>query len=76
MKEHPIDRLMRPLRPLFIAALWLSVPIILFVLGQGLLAIRDTFGLWGMAICSLGSMVSVFGIASLLDSRRQEPPEQ
>lgn len=76
MKEHPIDRLMRPLKPLFIAGLWVSVPIFLFVLGQGLLAIRDTFGMSGMAICSIGSMISVFGIASLLDNRPKGPPER
>lgn len=76
MKEHIADRAMRPLRGLFIALLWASVPVSLLSLGMMMRLAFDAWPLWGFLVATASIIAVMFGIASLSDNRQERQHRQ
>lgn len=73
MQEHYLDRLMRRLRPVIIAALVLAGPV--FLLSYVLMLKQMLLGIgWWSAPVVVAHVLTWLGIASLFDSRQSHPP--
>lgn len=69
MKEHIADRAMRPLRGLFIALLWVSVPGSLISLAMMLRLAFDAWPHWAFGLSCASVLIATLGVASLSDNR-------
>ena len=76
MREHPIDRLGRAIRPVLIGLAVLAFPVFMFTYGWGLKLILAEVGLgWWLSIMAAHLLV-IFGIAGLIDSRSERRQSQ
>lgn len=76
MREHPLDRLGRAIRPFLIGLAVLAMPIALFTYGWGLKLILAEVGFgWWFPI--IGAQVVVWiGLAGLIDIRSERRQSQ
>jgi hypothetical protein len=74
MKEQPIDRAMRAIRPAIIVFAVISAPVMLFTYAWGLKLLIPIVGLgWFLAICAC-HIICWLGIAGLVDMTQERRP--
>lgn len=71
MREHPIDRFGRAIRPAMIGLAVLAFPVFMFTYGWGLKLILAEVGFaWWVPIMAAHALV-IFGVAGLADIRSE-----
>jgi hypothetical protein len=68
--EQFLDRAMRPLRPVFVGLLILTLPVFMFTYGWGLKMILAETPRWVFLLVCLSNAIAWLGIASLIDIRQ------
>ena len=63
-------RVMRYVRLLLILIILASAPVFLFTLGTGMMHIFETYGVMVFLLSALGCVITVLGVASLLDKHQ------
>lgn len=70
--EHPLDRIARTLRPVFITLAYMTAPVSLIGYGKMLLMAFEAWPWWVSAAVVISQVIVALGLSSRLDARQEE----